>query len=363
MALVPFTLPGESVQVELGKGVEATLRGVTTSSELRQDPKCPLFRECGGCHYQHAPYSFQSSQKAEILREQLARVGKIRYEGEIKIVESEPWGYRNRVQLRVERGKLGYRAAASHRFVPLEGDCPVASPRLNRAIEKMRERMRDSRFPRFVQELELFTNETDVQVNILESERPVAQRFYQWCESVARIEYPTRHGVMRVGTKSFFQVNRFLVDDLVDIAVGGESGKLALDLYAGVGLFSAPLSRQFKRVIAVESGNGAIEDMVHNVPEADAIHARVEEYISSVDERPDLILADPPRAGIGKGVASQLNRIGAQRVVLVSCDAATLARDLAMLDTYELEQLTMVDLFPQTFHLETVARLRRRTLS
>ena len=119
----------------------------------------------------------------------------------------------------------------------------------------------------------------------------------------------------------------------------------------------------FKRVIAVESGNGAIEDMVHNVPEADAIHARVEEYISSVDERPDLILADPPRAGIGKGVASELNRIGAQRVVLVSCDAATLARDLAMLDTYELEQLTMVDLFPQTFHLETVARLRRRTLS
>lgn len=361
--LVPFTLPGEKVLVETGKGIEGDLQAVESPSDLRVEPRCKHFGDCGGCHYQHAPYSFQAPQKVEILREQLARVGKIRVDGEINTLESEPWGYRNRVQLRLERGKLGYRAAGSHRFVALDGECPVASPRLNQAIAEMRDRMKDGRFPRFVHELELFTNETDVQVNILETERPVAQRFYQWCESTAKIEYPTSHGTMRVGTKSFFQVNRFLVDALVDVVVGGAEGKSALDLYAGVGLFSGPLSKKFKKVTAVESGNGAVEDLAHNAPAVSVIHARVEEYIASVDSRPDFLLADPPRAGIGKSVASHLNRIGAPRLTLVACDAATLARDLALLDTYEIESLTMVDLFPQTFHLETVAHLRRRTLS
>jgi 23S rRNA (uracil1939-C5)-methyltransferase len=361
VVLTPFVLPGEKARVEMQGGVHADLEEVLEPAPERTEPPCPLFRRCGGCHYQHAPHDFQLVRKVEILREQLRRVGKIEYGGEIEVVSGPPLGYRNRVQVHVADGKLGYRAARSHDLVPLTGDCPVASPRLNQALAAMRERLTDPRFPKFVHSLELFTNETELQVNVIESDRPVMKRFFEWCESTPELEYSTSLGMFRVSPRSFFQVNRFLLEKLVETALGTRTGETALDLYAGVGLFALPMAGRYASVTAVEAGSSAVRDLEYNAARAGVSltteQARVEDYLEHLQTRPQFVLADPPRAGLGKNAIAQLNRLAPERITIVSCDPATLARDLAGLSGYAIERVAMVDLFPQTFHLETVVEL------
>lgn len=361
VVLAPFVLPGETARVDAHDGVHADLVEVLQPSAERVTPPCPHFGRCGGCHYQHAPYEFQLAHKVEILREQLRRVGKIDYHDEIEVVSGPPLGYRNRAQFHIVDGRIGYLAARSHDLVALPGDCPISSPRLNQALAMLRDRLSDPRFPRFVHSIELFTNETDVQVNVLETDRPVARVFYEWCESTVAIEYATSLGAFRVSPRSFFQVNRFLVEPLVEKALGTAAGETALDLYAGVGLFALPLAKRFGTVTAVEAGSTAARDLEVNASRAGVSIrvelSRVEDYLAKLVKAPDYILADPPRAGLGKTVVAGLNRLAAPRVTIVSCDPATLARDLAALSKYKIERLTLVDLFPQTFHLETVANL------
>jgi len=364
VVLVPSVLPTETVRIDFGKDVHASLVEVLTPAAERVTPTCPLFTICGGCHYQHAPYEYQLARKVEILREQLQRVGKIKFEGEIDVISGPPLGYRNRAQFHIAKGKIGYLAARSHELVPVEGECPVSSPRLNQALAEMRGRLSDPRFPRFVQAVEIFTNESDVQINVIESEHAVARRFYEWCESKQAIDYQTAFGAFRVSSRSFFQVNRFLVEKLVEAGIPAQGGESALDLYAGVGLFALPMARRFRSVTAVETGSSAAHDLEFNASRAELAvkveQARVEDYLERLQAAPEFVLADPPRAGLGKDVVGHLQRLAPPRVTIVSCDPATLARDLAGLSSYEIESLTMVDLFPQTYHLETIALLRRR---
>jgi 23S rRNA (uracil1939-C5)-methyltransferase len=345
----------------MNDAVHAGLAEVLEPSPDRVEPPCPLFRTCGGCHYQHAPYEYQLERKVEILREQLRRVGKIDYPGEIAVVSGPSLGYRNRVQVHLAEGDLGYLAPRSHELVPLEGDCPVASPRVNQVLALMRERLSDPRFPRFVHELEIFTNETNVQINALRSDRPLHRSFFEWFESAAWIDYPTTFGKFRVSARSFFQVNRFLVEKLVDVSLAGVEGKSALDLYAGVGLFAVPLAKRFASVVAVEAGPSAARDLEVNAAGMPVTveRGRVEDYLSKAQHAPDFVLADPPRTGLGKDVVRHLNRLSPERIVIVSCDPATLARDLAGLSGYKIDRIALVDLFPQTFHLETVVALSR----
>jgi len=363
VVLVPTVLPGETARIEVGKDVHASLIEVVTPAPERVPPPCPLFTICGGCHYQHAPYEYQLARKVEILREQLQRVGKIKFEGEIGVIGGPPLGYRNRAQFHIAGGKIGYLAARSHELVPVEGECPVSSPRLSQALAEMRERLSDPRFPRFVQAIELFTNESDVQINVIESERDVARRFYEWTESKQAIDYETEFGTFRVSSKSFFQVNRFLIEKLVEAGLTRQAGDTALDLYAGVGLFALPMARQFRSVTAVETGSSAAHDLEFNAQRAELAvkveQARVEDYLERLQATPEFVLADPPRAGLGKDVVAHLSRLAPPRITIVSCDPATLARDLAGLAGYQIESMTMVDLFPQTFHLESVVQLRR----
>jgi len=362
VVLVPSVLPGETARVDAGDEVHARLLEVAAPSPERVEPPCRLFTVCGGCHYQHAPYEYQLARKVEILREQLQRVGKIKFEGEIGVISGPALGYRNRAQLHIAGGKIGYLAARSHELVPVEGECPVCSPRLNLALAAIRDKLRDARFPRFVDALEIFTNETDVQINVIESERAVARRFYEWTESKQALDYQTSFGTFRVSSRSFFQVNRFLVEKLVEAALPEQGGESALDLYAGVGLFALPMARQFHSVTAVETGSAAAHDLEFNASRAGlpvkVEQARVEDYLERLQTTPEFVLADPPRAGLGKDVVGHLQRLAPPRITIVSCDPATLARDLAALPGYRIESLTLVDLFPQTFHLETVARLR-----
>jgi 23S rRNA (uracil1939-C5)-methyltransferase len=365
VVFVPFVLPGEIAKVGLKDGdMHAALAGIVQPAPERVAPPCPLFTRCGGCHYQHAPYEFQLARKVDILREQLRRVGKIKWEGEISTISGPALGYRNRAQFHIANGKIGYLAPASHDLVPVDGECPISSPRLNRALAEMRERLPDRRFPNFVHSLEIFTDENNVQINILETDRPVAKSFYDWCHSTVALEYATMFGKFRVSPRSFFQVNRFLIDQLVEAAIGDAAGEMALDLYSGVGLFALPLAKKFSKVAAVESGVTAARDLEVNAQNAGLViqqlQCRVEDHLARLTATPDFIVADPPRAGLGKTVVSHLARLKPPKLAIVSCDPATLARDVAGLTDYSIDKLTLIDLFPQTYHLETVAQLSRK---
>jgi len=364
VVFVPFVLPGEVAQVDVkDDDMHAALAEIVQPAPERIDAPCALFTHCGGCHYQHAPYEFQLARKVDILREQLRRVGKIKWEGEISTISGPAFGYRNRAQFHVANGKIGYLAPGSHDLIPVDGECPISSPRLNQALAEMRDRLPDRRFPNFVHSLEIFTDETNVQVNILETDRPVAKSFYDWCNSTVAFEYATASGKFRVSPRSFFQVNRFLIDHLVEAAIGDASGASAVDLYAGVGLFSLPLAKKFKKVAAVEGGVAAARDLEVNAQSAGLViqqlQGRVEDHLARITATPDFVVADPPRAGLGKTVVAHLARLKPPRLTIVSCDPATLARDVAGLTGYRIEKLTLIDLFPQTYHLETIVQLAR----
>jgi 23S rRNA (uracil1939-C5)-methyltransferase len=350
VVLTPFVLPGEVVRVEIERAKNDLGRGrlleVLQPSPSRVTSGCPYFQRCGGCQYQHIDYAFQLEQKREILREALQRVGKIDFAGEIGVISGEPWQYRNRVQLHIEGGAVGYFAQGSRDLCAID-HCPIASPKLNETIGKIEAQ-------RATTALELFTNETEVQVNVIDRvPRPELTAL-----ASLGVTTPIDYAGFRVSRNSFFQVNRLLIDPLVECAIAGPKGEWAVDLYAGVGLFAVKLAERFGKVTAVESGGSAFRDLTHNFPQA-PVNANVEDYLATLQETPDFILADPPRAGLGKLVVKELARIHAPRLTIVSCDPATLARDLQGLlaENYGIDKITLVDLFPQTFHLETVVEL------
>ena len=369
-------LPGERVSLEpvreskRGRKPDSknvfwhSVKDVLEPSPDRVAPRCPHFGKCGGCQYQHARYETQLQLKTAILREQLQRMGRVTYEGEVRVISGAEYEYRNRCQFQITDGKLGYFEQGSNDLIPIE-QCPIASPVIFDAVTKIRKIL-----PRFVSRLELFTNGVDVQLNILRSEKPVARRFFDDCAKLVpgadrpHLDYVVGPYSYRVNHKSFFQVNRFLIEPLVDAVLDGAEGESAFDLYAGVGLFTLPLAKRFEKVTSVEIGGSANGDLQFNLERAGlkarAVFNRTEDWLAAATAAPDLIVADPPRTGLGKAAVKELLRLKAPRVTLISCDPATLARDLqAMIEGgYEIADLTLIDLFPQTFHLETIVKLR-----
>jgi 23S rRNA (uracil1939-C5)-methyltransferase len=374
VVFTPFVLPGEAIEVDRaesrGHVQRARLLRIAEPSPDRIEPVCPVFGRCGGCHYQHAGYEAQLRFKRDILIETLRRVGRIEFDAERVGMESaEPFGYRNRTQFHFERGRMGYRTMNSRTLVEIR-QCPISSPKINEAIAALNRMARDRRWPDFVASLEVFTDETQVQWNVLESARPVAKRFFEWLSEempgtvTGPLEYAVNGDLFTVSGTSFFQVNRFLLPRLADLAIGTASGRLAWDLYAGAGLFSLPLARRFERVVAVEGGRSAI-DLRHNAERArlkvDVVAEQTEAFLTAARTPPDFVLCDPPRAGLGKAAAARLLALRPATLVIVSCDPATLARDLAVLAlAYDIESIALVDLFPQTFHMETIVGLRLR---
>ncbi len=369
--LAPFVLPGELVSLRTEQVKTGLLRGsdarIVEPARERVAARCEYFGTCGGCDYQHAEYAFQIVQKQVILRETLQRLGGVDYHDEIHVVSGPPWEYRNRIQLHFAGGNVGFNRAGSHELCAID-HCPISSPTLNEAIRKIAWAVKRPEWPKFLRSLELFTNETDLQLNIVDSIRPVAARFFEWCGTFlsgladSAVEYETLGHKFRISRGSFFQVNRFLIDQLVNEVIGESRGETAMDLYAGVGLFSLALAARFEKVHAIERGGAAYRDLELNASAAgEKLHTArrsAEEFLTSVDSTPDLIVADPPRAGLGKETTAQLLRIRPRALKIVSCDPATLARDLRkLLEAYRIERLTLVDLFPQTYHFEVVVHL------
>jgi 23S rRNA (uracil1939-C5)-methyltransferase len=408
---VPFVLPGERVEAEIRQEKPGFARGslaqLIEASTDRVEARCPYFQQCGGCHYQHIPYDRQLKFKAEILRETLQRIAKIELKSEIRLHPSPPWNYRNRTRLQVRTAPefaLGYLRFRSHEFLPVR-ECPISSPLINRVMARLLE-LRGLNCPTMVEEIELFADAPDERLLALAfCGRDADKRdLLRWAEALARelpeiigvtffssrrrveddtpmdpkslvqsgtkaIRYRTKDHEYQVSAGAFFQVNRYLVDELVSVVTGNVRGDLALDLYAGGGLFSAALAAGFHHIFAVEASQTSHGDLVHNVPaNVKAVGARTEDFLKSdylrsrsVRRRPDLIVLDPPRTGAGKAVIGSLVELGAPAVRYVSCDPATLARDIAPLLAagYHIEEAHLFDLFPETFHIESVMLLAR----
>ena len=305
VVFVPFVLPGEVVSVErtgARKHVQrALLESVKEASDDRVQPPCPVFGRCGGCQYQHASYDSQLRIKRDILAETLQRTGKIQYDPErITVAHGEPYGYRNRAQFHFENGRVGYRAMGSKNLVPTDV-CPISSPKLNEVLGKLNKMAGDRKWPGFLESLEAFTDERHVQWNVIESARPVAKSFFEWLAEeipgtvMGPLDYLVNNDEFRVSGQSFFQVNRFLVSSMDEWAIGPARGETAWDLYAGVGLFSLPLARRFKRVTAVEAGRAAAADLARNARRAgleiETVQQQTEAFLA---EAKTAVAATPP---------------------------------------------------------------------
>jgi 23S rRNA (uracil1939-C5)-methyltransferase len=396
---VPLTLPGEQARIRVTQSKSgystAELTEVLTPSPQRIRPACPHFGACGGCNYQHTGYDNQLAFKQAILRETLERGG-LEPPQEISVLSANPWAYRNRIRMAFDAaGNPGYRSRRSHALIPIR-ECPIAAPLLISAAQAAGEAL--ERVPPNLRpkEIQLFSNadESALLATFFTIEsagvrlEPLADALHERFPSLqsaelaadgrpghpartlakwgaASISYRAAGFDYRVDHGAFFQVNRWLIDGLVKRVTSGYSGRLAWDLFAGVGLFARKLTGSFDRVIAVESAPPAVNALEHNLQgtSGKAVRAATLDFLRGINpgECPDLIVVDPPRTGLGAEISALLAAVAAPALVYVSCDPATLARDLRTLiaSGYAIHSITLADLFPQTFHLETVVHLRR----
>jgi 23S rRNA (uracil1939-C5)-methyltransferase len=403
---VPYVVPGERVDaavIEECPGFSrARLQNVLKPSPSRTQPPCPYFGSCGGCHYQHIVYEEQLRLKSEILRETLRRTARLDLDLEIKIHPSQPFHYRNRTRFHVRANPkfaIGYFRHGSHELLAVR-ECPISSPLINRTLTQLWNQGEKGKIPDEIDEIELFAdaNESLMLELYLKSTRTRQTKFITFATDLAA-SIPEIHGISafskkesrgvspalerellqgeewmnyrvadesyRVSAGGFFQTNRYLLSRMIGLAVGERRGKLALDLYSGVGLFAVPLARRFERVIAVESSPISVKDLRANVPGNIKVSWQsTEAYLTSAagTVKPEFIVVDPPRAGLGATVCAQISKLHAQEIVYVSCDPATLARDLKQLTSagWRIAALHSIDLFPQTFHIESVTVLRRQ---
>jgi 23S rRNA (uracil1939-C5)-methyltransferase len=404
---VPFVLPGEEVRaaehVKKKKLIWANLLEVTSASADRTQPLCPHFKVCGGCHYQHISHAGQIRLKKEILRETLQRLGGINWTGEIVEHTAEPYGYRNRAQWALRDAMpraLGYYLPESSTIVPVDV-CPVLSPTLAQSFRILQDLTRDGKLPVELKELEIFADSTDTKIALnaafAKFGRPASELSKLFKEALPHLEnlllldqkanrfeltgpgylmHEAGGFCFRVSHLSFFQVNRFLIEDLLKTVAAGARGDLALDLYAGVGFFTLPLAKTFNRVVSVDANLTATRDLRVNAEKAGLpvtshnVHAV--DFLKQFSDKPDFVVLDPPRTGLGVSTAEKLAALAASEIAYLSCDPATLARDLAILTRsskaphateprgprYEVAEVHLFDLFPQTYHIETLVRLR-----
>lgn len=401
---VPFVLEEETVEAELVEQKRGFARARATailkSSSSRVEADCPYFTRCGGCHYQQAGYAHQLEIKAAILKENLRRIAKLELAAELQIHPSPPWGYRNRTRVKIQSAPtfaLGYYRLGSHDLLPIE-QCPISSPLINQTITALWQVGKAGKIDTEIQDIEIFTADEErllIELHCAEaasrsalrqvaeamkSALPQAEGVVVFRNSTATHSAVEPKAIVTVGTGfltckigehayrvtagAFFQVNRHLTNKLVQIVTENSIGGMALDLYAGVGLFSTALARSFAQVVAVEPSPISFGDLAYNSPQnVKAIRATTDQFLKTeaAGLRPDLIVVDPPRSGLGESTVRQVAKLNSPRITYVSCDPATLSRDLIgfLEQGYRIEQAHLLDLFPQTFHLESVLQLVR----
>jgi len=356
-------VPGDLVRARVvephKRFARAEIAELVRTSALRVEPRCRVHGECGGCGWQQIAYPAQLEAKRAILRDALVRVAGVKLETLAAPVEiepsPEPYGTRTRARLLWSDGRVGYRRGRSHELVATS-ECPILAAPLARALARLA-----TQPPRGGGELELACGD-DRGASISGARVPGFEE--------RAITLTTPGGEVAISPGGFFQAHATLRRALAETVLAHAGrGARALELYAGAGFFTLGLAARFADVIAVESEPRAADDLRANLARAGRTNVRVRveraaRALKSADVArlaPELVVLDPPRTGVGEGEAAALAKLGARRIVYVSCDPATLARDarVALAAGYRLASCQGFDLFPQTPHLEALAVLEK----
>ncbi len=379
LAFVPFTIPGELVRVKIVEDKPKHVRGelveVVNAAPERIDHRCVHFMTCGGCHYQHMTYSTQLAAKATILEEQLARIGGFHSIPDIEIIGMDsPRNYRNSIQFHLTRdGKLGFQKAHSNQTFAIR-ECHLPEQAISRlwpqievdpAAQVERINVRVGIQEELLLILESGRDEAvdfsveDLPVSVVQlaggEERILAGSNYISMEAAGK--------VFTVSAGSFFQVNTIQAQSIVEYLLEQiklEKDMTVVDAYCGVGLLSAFIAPKVKRLVGIEVSAKACEDYTTNLDEFENVELyedAVENVLPRLNFQPDVIVADPPRSGIGSEAINGIIAQGATSLAYISCDPATMARDGKQLAArgYRLAGITLVDMFPQTYHIESIS--------
>jgi len=375
---IPFALPGERVRVRLveekRRFARAELLTVLQPAAERSTPRCPHYMHCGGCHYQHLTYEAQLAAKTAILQDQLERIGGLAHLPMQPAWASQPWNYRNHIQFHLtSEGQLGFHAASSERIIPIQ-ECHLPQPEINALWPQL-----DLEAIPGLERLAIRQGtDGDLQL-ILESSDPQPPEMLIEGLPISAVHLSPAGALVLAGSESlvidvqghpfqvsagsFFQVNTAMAEALVTHVMENltlHPNSTVIDVYCGVGLFSAFLAPHVGRLVGIEASPAACEDFTVNLDAYDHVElyeAAAEEVLPAWQGQPDVILVDPPRAGLTPTVIDACARLQPAQLVYVSCDPATLARDARRLIRagFQLRLVTPFDLFPQTYHIESVS--------
>ena len=388
--MVALAAPGDRLRVRIdrvkGNVSFASIEEILEPSPDRIEPPCPYFGSCGGCDFQQLTYQAQIEAKAEIIRDCLRRLGGIENVPEFRVTPApNAWHYRARAHWQYDaiRQRLGYFESGSRNVCDV-ADCAVLAPELQQTLETLRVQIRDGSMPDEVRDFRAVVGDHN-QVSIAPANRSPTVRDgsarRRTSKDVQDVTRTIRGETYRLNAESFFQANDDLLPQLLDSAIGEAHGETAIELYCGVGLFTVPLARHFKHVVSVEGDRAATSFARENLASAELSNAEVvnqdigrwlEENLDCGDlsplsekrrhalhNSPDFLLLDPPRTGAESRVIAGILKLKPKRISYVSCDPATLARDLKKLIAggYNLDSISAFDMFPQTHHVETVVHL------
>lgn len=346
--------PGDRVRVRITEAKKRFVRG-TVEEVLRPGPErrlspCPVAETCGGCDWTSYRLDAQLRAKQQILTESISRIGRFDPSAIPPIrVHSSPLNYRLRSRLHCDdSGRAGFFEIRTHRVVPIVPECEIVGPLLREAIARGE-----------------VAGEAGSDILFLENEHRLISGSLD--APAETLTLSIRGHDYEVALDSFFQVNRHLVGLLIELVEGHASeltrASRALDLYGGGGFFAVPLSEIFEVVVSVEADPRGHQLALRNVAgfPVEAVNSDVLEYLRRERTRPDLVFVDPPRAGVHSGVIEELDRLDPQVISYLSCDPVHLARDLSRFSARGWSPVTidMIDLFPNTHHIETLVSLRR----
>lgn len=358
-----YGIPGEEAVVEIERRSKDYLMGrvveVLSPSPHRVEAACPYFGSCGGCQWQHIDYPFQAELKGRIVGEQLRRIGKFEEPPVAATVTAEErWHYRNHARFSVDRqGQLGFVGLLRRRFVRID-HCRIMHPWINGVLERLQGKC--AGLHQVAIRYGVRTEQALIHPSLKEIDDSVPSGQTSYEEELLGKRF-------RISGASFFQVNSRQAEVLIEVVrekLALAQDQLLLDAYAGVGTFAVLLAPYVKRVIAIEESPAAVADAVINQAGIKNIvfyQGKVEQILPELRRRPQAAILDPPRVGCHPDAIVAVLKRPPARLVYVSCDPATLARDLRALcqGGYRLQEVQPVDMFPQTFHIECVATLVR----